>query len=284
VPPLIMGHEISGVVAGGDLRNGLHAGQRVVVNPLITCGECEACRSGVPNLCPTRQLVGLNRPGGFAEYVAVPATALVPLPDQLDDTAASLAEPLAVGVRAAQLTGRTAGPLLIAGAGSIGLLCLQAAQALGFAPIGVTDIDAGRLRVAADLGAAQTYNLREAGVAEELAAGAQVNYPAAVDAVGVPATRRLTVDVLGPAGTAVWVGSAEDEATINGNNIVRQERHVRGSYGYTPDDFSTALQLLATGRIAVEKMVQEFPLEQGPEVFMRLLQERGSVVKAVLVP
>lgn len=284
VPPLIMGHEISGTIAGGDIPAGMQPGQRVAINPLISCGQCEMCRSGLPNLCPDRQLVGLNRPGGFAEYVAVPASAVVPVPDHLDDTAAAMAEPLAVGVRAVRLTGRSSGRLLIAGAGSIGLLCFQAAQALGFGPIAVTDIDGGRLAVAAELGAAQTYNVRDAAVSARLAAGAEGLYPAAVDAAGVPATRRLTVDILAPAGVAVWVGSAEDDATINGNNIVRQERQVRGSYAYTPDDFHTALRLLAEGRIAVQKMVQEFPLDQGAEVFTRLLHDRGSVVKAVLVP
>ncbi len=135
-PPLIMGHEAAGRIIQANQATyadgtTAHADERVTFNPLIVCGTCDRCLAGHTNLCRKRQLVGVNLPGAFAQYVAVPAKQCFILPDTLSETTASLTEPLACSVRAVKLAQAQAGQsLLIIGAGPIGLFCLLAARAL----------------------------------------------------------------------------------------------------------------------------------------------------------
>src|SRR5919199_4013803 len=129
-PPLVMGHEFAGIVAevGEGVDESL-LGRLVAVNPLSSDGTCPLCRAGLTNLCPNRKLVGIHSPGGFAEYTLAPAPNVYPLPDGVEARTGALAEPLANGVHAARLglDGRHVTHAVVIGAGTIGLMCLQAA-------------------------------------------------------------------------------------------------------------------------------------------------------------
>ena len=150
VPPLVMGHEFSGQVVelgvqATQHKPGLSVGQRVTVNPLVHCGRCRACLAGQQNLCRDRKIVGIHRPGSFADLVTVPASLVYPLPDSLSYEHAALAEPVGCAVRAVKLAGCTAvDSLLITGLGPIGLLSLQMAQTFGLTKIYATDTDPDR--------------------------------------------------------------------------------------------------------------------------------------------
>src|SRR5918993_1497857 len=129
-PPLVMGHEFAGTVTEvGEGADEDLLGRLVAVNPLSPDGTCRLCQVGLTNLCPNRSLVGIHSPGGFAEYTLAPASNVYPLPDGVEARTGALAEPLANGVHAARL-GLSDGPVehtVVIGAGTIGLMCLQAA-------------------------------------------------------------------------------------------------------------------------------------------------------------
>lgn len=207
-PPLVMGHEFGGQivqVGGGALANGERPslGRRVVVNPLIGCGACHLCCRGLPNLCPHRQIIGAHRPGAFARYVCVPAAQCWPLPEAIGDAAAALVEPLACALRGIRHTAWQAsdGPLLILGAGPIGLFCLAIAHAEQ--PEGVilvSDRIEHRLQQARQWGASVAVNGSRADAAQQLRSALPEGAAAVIDAVGSDATRaRWRSSLYGPA-------------------------------------------------------------------------------------
>lgn len=269
-PPLVMGHEFAGEVVGGT---GVASGTLVTVNPLVTCGTCAACREGRDNLCVARALIGAHRPGAFAEIVAAPASACMPLPPGLDAVDGSLVEPLACAVRAVRLAAVDGATRVhVIGAGTIGLFCAVAARRRGATDVTVHDSNPKRAAVARAWGF-------ETGPAPEH--GATV----VIDAVGLEITRRAAVDGLERGGTAVFVGLHEDGAAFSGNDLVREERTVRGCFAYAADDFRTAAGWLAGGVLPDRRSwLSERPLEAGPSGFEELVNGEPDVVKIVLRP
>ncbi|WP_163566682.1 alcohol dehydrogenase catalytic domain-containing protein [Fodinicola feengrottensis] len=193
VPPLIMGHEFVGTTDAGD---------RVVINPLISCQSCDSCLRGEPQVCRTRGLLGVSRPGGFAETVAVPTGALYPLPLGVGWSAATLIEPLANAVHAwsARGDGDRVG---VIGAGAIGLVCALVARFHG-AEVTVSETSTDRREVAESLGLTVTTALPG-------------EYDTVFDAVGAQVTRVSAIERCRPAGTAVWLGLAADDVQLAGN-------------------------------------------------------------------
>src|ERR687884_1384555 len=156
VPPLVMGHEFAGTVieVGEGVDKDL-VGRTVAVNPLSSDGTCRLCRAGYTNLCPNRKLVGIHSPGGFAEYVLAPAQNVYPLPEGVETRAGALAEPLANGVHAVRLglAGRSVEHAGVIGAGTIGLMCLQAAVLDGVPEVHAVEPVEARREQALALGA-----------------------------------------------------------------------------------------------------------------------------------
>lgn len=288
VPPLIMGHEFCGTVAAsGAGAADFRPGDRVVVNPLLSCGECALCRKGLPNLCPKRGIIGASRPGAFAQWVAVPQSACHRLPDSVDDAGGTLVEPLACAVRAACLaqigTGSSAA---VFGAGPIGLLSLAAARRAGATTLAVIDTNPERLKIARAWGADLVINPREQDPVQVLrGVGGGLGVDAIIDAVGLPITRRQAIRSVLSGGRVVFIGLHDDETPVEGNYIVRQEILITGSFAYTPADFATALQLLAQGFIKADpSWVEERPVERGDESFIELVEGRAHAAKIVLRP
>ncbi len=286
-PPLIMGHEFAGtIVTLGEGVTGLTVGQRVAVNPIVACWRCRWCRRGRPNLCERRQLLSMNRPGAYAEYVTAPAENCYPLPEHLSTREGALVEPVANAVHAVRLA-KTVVPerVIVFGAGPIGLVCAQVARVMGAAFVTIVEVAPERLRIAQPFADA-LINPREEDVvskARDLTNGA--GFDLALDAVGRSVTRRLAVETVHPMGAVVWVGLHEDETTVPGMNLIYGEKVIYGSSAYTDADFATALHLIATGKLDVQSWVHEFPLEQGVEVFWQLARgETPHIVKALLRP
>ncbi|GBD00061.1 2-dehydro-3-deoxy-L-rhamnonate dehydrogenase (NAD(+)) [bacterium HR17] len=286
-PPLIMGHEFAGtIVALGDGVTGLCVGQKVAVNPFVVCHTCRWCRIGKSNICERRQLMSMHRPGAFAELVAVPAENCHPLPDIADTCMGAMVEPVANAVHAVRLAGQVLPQrVLVFGAGPIGLVCAQVAKAMGANFVAVVEIAPDRQTIADQFTDAVIDPTQGDFLAQVDALTDGERFDLALDAVGRAQTRRLAVDALHPTGTAVWVGLHDDETLLSGMGIVYGEKRVQGSYAYTDDDFATALQLVVSRRVEVTSWVQEFPLEQGVEVFWRLARgEARHIVKALLRP
>lgn len=291
VPPLIMGHEFSARVlqaGSGRLADGTlpRPGQMVTVNPLISCGNCELCARSLPHLCRHRRLVGAHRSGGFARYVAMPAAQCWPLPRGMSDVTGALVEPLACAVRAVSHAGwHTSEPLLILGAGAIGLCCLAVARADHAAQIVISDVVDERLRVATAWGATVAINGRVAGAEQQLRAALPGGAITVIDAVGSSTTRALALQLVRPGGRVVYIGLHDEASPLAANYLVRQEINIQGSFSYTPDNFARAIALLEAGAIVPSELwVEERPLHAGPAAFAGLVDGSITSPKIILRP
>jgi threonine dehydrogenase-like Zn-dependent dehydrogenase len=287
VPPLVMGHEFCGFVEEvGEGVSVIAPGQRVVSHSLFGCGQCVRCSRGDSHLCARRQLFGMNRAGGFAEYVTAPEKCLVAWPDHLPAETASLAEPLANGVHVVGLTRGLAPSLtVIIGAGPIGLLCAQAFQSMTSSDTMVADLIQERLDVASRLGASRVINSRnEDFVTTVLGLTGGEGADVVVDAVGSAQSKQQSLAATRPGGIAVWIGTHENHVAIDSYEVTLAERSVQGSYAASIDELKMAVDMLRTARVDATSWVKTFPLAEGVEAFRRMMAAEGDDIKAVLLP
>lgn len=288
VPPLVMGHEFSGEVVAPDRGvEGLSVGDRVTINPILSCGRCEECLRGRTSICPRRTVIGIEHPGAFAGYVSVPAESCFKLPDHVGDLEGSMVESLsnALHIFDRSLHGFIRSVAVI-GAGTQGLLALQVARHIGATRIAVTDMVPSRLELASRLGATHVIDVRAEDPVEaviDMTDGQGVDL--SVEAVGHTATQEQAVRMLRQGGEAVLLGlGAEAPMGIDGVAMVNRELVVRGSYAYTSLDFAYSLELISSGRIDVASMVVARDLEEGPDIFEKLVDDPGDLIKVALVP
>ncbi|OXS53707.1 hypothetical protein B1A99_29080 [Cohnella sp. CIP 111063] len=280
-PPLVMGHEFCGSIVrlGSDVHQ-FAIGSKVIANPLVSCGTCDRCRIGKGNICRNRQIVGIHRPGAFAEFVAVPAANLYSVPAAMDSSLASLAEPLAVCIHAVKLGLKPYENLMIYGAGPIGLLTLQAALTMGADRALVIDRQPDRLAFAKQLGA-ETATPEQAEKAREKLFGAR-GVDTIIDCVGVQSTREDAVRSINPGGTIVAVGLGQDQSLLSMNHVVRQEIAIVGSYTYSDEDFEQAVKLLSQGKVTGEGWSSTCGLEDAVGVFADLADGKAKFSKYII--
>lgn len=259
-PPLVMGHEIAGMFQG----------RRVAINPIISCHACDMCKRRMEHLCRNRTIVGIQRAGGLAAKVAVPQENLVDLPPTVSMEAGAMVEPLAVAHHAIRLAPLVAGDRVgILGAGTIGLLVAYLLRGQDY-ELEVADLDDHRLGFARSLGI-------EA-VGREL----DGEFDIVFDAVGNRTTHRLSLELLRPGGTAVWIGNEEADPAFDAQMLVRVEQRVVGSAAYHPDDFVGAARLISD---EVLEWATVLPLEEAPRVIGELMDPQpGGPVKVLFRP
>lgn len=283
MPPLVMGHEFCGVVESRSAA-GFPEGSRVVCNAIVHCGHCENCIAGRTQLCTSREVFGMHRPGAFAERVAAPSSCLMAWPDGLPASWACLAEPLGNGVHVAERV-RSIQPesALVIGAGPIGLMVLQALKALLEIPVFVVDVIPERLEAARSIGADDAVESSESSLK------ALVNdrtggrgFDVVVDAAGSGATKSLSLKSLRDEGLAVWIGLGSDEIRLDTYPITLREQTVTGSYGATGSNMAVALQLMAEGRVDVASWVSKYALDDAADAFLRQLDPARRDIKAVI--
>jgi L-iditol 2-dehydrogenase len=266
-PPLVLGHEAVGTVAGDD--------GRFVVFPIVACGRCAACLRGEENLCETRGLIGLDRQGVFAETVAVDPAALTPIPAGVPDEVAVLTEPFACAASALRYAGAAPGQrVLVLGGGPIGLLTVHACAVRGIETVAVEPL-AARRELARRLGAAEV-----AASVDDLGPG---RADIAIDAVGIEPTWRAAVAHVRAGGSVTVIGLGQAEGIVAVGDMVRRGVAMRGHYGYTRADFDGALATLAE-HPPTPGWLTVLPLSQGAEAFRRLVEEPEGTVKALLAP
>ena len=275
VPPLVMGHEFAGTVtAVGSEVDRSWLGKRVAVNPIVGCGHCRYCVRGDRNLCPDRFLVGVGVAGGFAGTVAVPERCLFEMPAGMDARLGALVEPLANGVHAIR-SGAPAGAAaaVVIGAGTIGLACMQAALLHGIELVTILERHPTRRDHALRLGAHEAF-----ASGGELKPGVDL----VIDAAGAEETRRLAIELLNPAGTAVFIGLHQDQTPLPWHAVIRGNHTVRGVFGYSDADFRQALEWLADGRAGIGELKGILPLEEGPAAFATLAEGPTADMKVFL--
>lgn len=283
VPPMVMGHEFTGdVVALGEGVQTLAVGDRVTVQPLIGCGRCALCLAGHSNVCPDRRLMGGHLQGAFAEQIAPPQHLVYKLPDHVSYEQGALVEPLANGVHMARLAPVAYADVAVIGAGTLGLMALQAARAAGARRVVVVDTAPNRLEVAERLGAHATINPSIGDVATAVRAALDGARPAVVmEAVGHTVTRQQALEVVAPGGAVVLLGLAEAESSLDILSVINREIRLLGSYGSRDADFRDAIALIADGRVDVTSWVERVTLDRGQETFTRLVDDPRNLVKAI---
>ncbi len=284
VYPQICGHEIAGLVAEvGEGVTGLDPGMPVVVEPFLGCGTCYPCRIGKSNCCARLQIIGVHRPGGYAEYLTAPATHVHRVPDGLSLTVASFAEPVAIGVQACRRGAVAAGEyVLILGCGPIGLALIEVARARG-ARVVATDLLPSRLETAAQLGA-EVLPADEHLLQRVLEHTHGEGAPVVIEATGSVQAMEQTVDLVAAGGRIVIVGLVKQGTMVRfpGLDFTRKEMTILGSRA-SVNCFPESLQLLASGAIRYPQFATEFRLWEAPQVFADLAENPGKVHKAVLV-
>jgi L-iditol 2-dehydrogenase len=291
IPPIVMGHEAAGTIAalGGGVTN-FAQNDRVTFDSTISCGVCSFCHRGEVNLCNKRQVLGVScgdyrRTGAFAEYVVVPARIVYRLPRSISFPEAALLEAVAVAVHAISLAESVSkSTALVVGAGTIGLLCLQALRVAGCSRIFIADIDESRLALAKGFGATATLS-SEAEIAEQvgqLTNGEGVDL--VVEAVGRNVTVAASIESVRKGGTVLLVGNISPEVTLPLQKVVTRQIRLQGSCA-SAGEYPRSIELMASGGINVKPLITAVaPLEEGPDWFRRLHAREPGLTKVVLTP
>lgn len=292
--PIVLGHEVAGhVVEAGAGVEHLSAGDRVVVSHHVPCDECRFCETDNHTACHTLHTTNFD-PGGFSEYVRVPALqtakGVLRLPDHVTYEEGSFVEPLGCVVRAQTRAGvRPGSTVLVVGSGISGLLHIRLALALGAGRVLATDVSAYRLRWARRCGAAAAFDAVEAGerlpdLVREANDGRLADL--VVLCTGAPSAIEQSLACLESGATYVFFAPPPpgEPYPMPIAELWRREVVVRTAYGAAPADLETALDMIATGRVEVDDLVtHRLPLERIAEGF-RLVAEADACVKVVVEP
>ncbi|OBX35121.1 putative zinc-type alcohol dehydrogenase-like protein YjmD [Halomonas elongata] len=249
--PRITGHEFAGLVeAVGEGVEGVAIGDRVCVDPVISCGRCYPCRIDRPNVCTALEVIGVHRNGGFEERVNVPAGNVHRLPEGLGLDAAALVEPYTIAANVLdRMQPHPGDRLLILGAGVIGLTILQLARALGIEDVTVSDVIDARLATARELGATRTFNGAEQDVEAEIQALTDgEGMPLIADAACVPALLPQMLRMASPAGRIGLLGFTPTPSDLSQLEVIKKELTLVGSR-LNNRKFPEVIELMASGRL-----------------------------------
>lgn len=276
-PGVVMGHEASGVVAAlGEGVDGIAVGAPVAINPAVTCGVCEHCRTpGMDQLCPERRLYGcvVELPGAFADAVAVRAENAVALAGPAPLEWGALVEPFAVGDRGAELAGPAPGGVLVVGGGPIGLGAALSARRRGAERLVLSEPDPHRRGIAEALGL-ETH---------DPGSGASLEgFGAAIECVAAPATLATAVAAVRPAGQVVVVGLGAPEIPLPVERLVVGERVVRGSFNYTRESFADVARWVMSGEVDLAPVIESRVAIDGlPDAFAEYADGRRRDMKTL---
>lgn len=274
-PPMVTGHEIAAVVTeiGSAVRNAA-VGDHVVVDPIMACGKCRACRSGRFNLCEPPQVAGFRAPGFGRSSHVVPARNLHIAPKGLDLRTLAFAEPAAC---AHHCTGRlpeeAREEVLVIGAGTIGLSIVQALRIRGAGRITVVEPDPNKRKLALGLGAARS--VAPGSLADD------ERFTGVIDVVAAQATLTEACTKVMAGGTVICMGVPDGPRQIPLPSMQRFERDLLSSGMYVPADFEGAIAWLASGQFDTSKLITDiFPVEQAAQAYARA--KTGEAIKVLV--
>lgn len=291
IPPIVMGHEAAGIVesVGANAKH-FAPGDRVTFDSTVYCGGCPNCLRGDINLCDNRQVLGVScgdyrRAGAFAEFVAVPARILYRLPENLPFAEAAMLEAVAVAIHAVNLAHlQPTDATLVIGAGTIGILTMQAVRAAGCKKVFVTDVDKDRLNLAKQLGATETLLSNETLQSKVLHLTNNQGVDVALECVGRNETVSASIDAARKGGTVVLVGNITPNVNLPLQKVVSRQIRLQGSCA-SSGEYPRAIKLMASGAIKVKPLITAVaPLEEGASWFERLHNREPNLLKVVLTP
>lgn len=288
--PVVLGHECAAVVEGtGSGVTRVKPGDRVAVEPAVSCGACDQCRSGRSNTCRKLSFLGhpKERSGALAEFVVMPEESCFPLPEALTFTQAALAEPLSIALHAANLAGKLGGrTAAVLGSGPIGLSIGLIALAEGVAAIYMTDKVAARVRAAdREAGAGWVGNPLETDIVREILGLAPEGLDVVFECCGKQEALDQAVELLKPGGTLVLVGiPLESRVSFDINRLRRRELRLQNVRRQNRC-VGPALRMIADGRIRIDFLASHtFPLAEAQKAFDTAFHYRDGVLKALVTP
>jgi L-iditol 2-dehydrogenase len=296
VKGMTFGHEFSGVVAEvGSGVTDFQPGDRVAACPTYVCGACESCKSGLPSQCEDLTVIGARHPGAYAQYVKLPSSHLLPIPDHLDFDTAALVEPSSVVAHGFYRSDLQPGEeVAVVGVGSIGLLAVQWAKIFGASKVYAIDIDHHKLKIAKELGADVLIHSSEAPPHEQIAQytnGRGVDL--AVECAGSPITSAQVFALPKKGGNVVFLGIPYADITIERlyfEKIVRNELSVYGSWNavsapFPGKEWQASIHYMSTGQIQTKPIISHrLELHKGPETFEKIINRELNSIKVLFYP
>lgn len=282
--PRIPGHEFSAeIVSIPENKLGLKVGDVVTANPYFNCGHCYSCERGFVNCCTDNQTMGVQRDGSFCEYVAMPIERIIP-GQGLSAQELALIEPFSIGYHALSRTHiEPTDKVLVVGAGPIGLFALISAKLRG-ATVYVSDVLDGRLEAATGYGADGVINVSKKNLMEEVERITDgKGFDVCVEACGQSVTFLNCIDAAAFAGKIILIGNGKKDTTFLHSILLKKELNVFGSRNSYTKDFKALIQLVASGKVDLMKMVSAvYPMDNADDAFKALVHNDGSLKKVLI--
>lgn len=282
--PRIPGHEFSGeIVEIEDNDFGFKVGDRVTANPYFNCGGCYACQRGIVNACTDNQTMGVQRDGAFCEYVSIPVKRLV-ASNGISLKELALIEPFSISCHALSRAEVKKGDnLLIMGAGPIGLFALIKAKSMG-ANVAIADLLESRLRLAKEYGADLVINSKTDNIEDMVSGFTNGNgFDVCVEACGLPVTFLSCIDYAAHGANIILIGNGKKETTFVHSVILKKELNIFGSRNALQKDFISNVNLVASGKADIMKMVSKiYDMENAIDAFNSLVHNDGTLAKILI--
>lgn len=292
IPPVIMGHEGSGVIVEkGSAVNRFAVGDRVTFDSTIYCLRCSYCQSGAVNLCENRRVLGVScdeyrKDGIFAEYVVVPDHILYKIPDDLSFAEAALTEPAAVGAHAFRITPVGLNDTIaVVGSGLIGLMLIQIVKASTSAQVIAIDTDAQRRNIAVQMGADAAFDPADPQLLANIDATiGRHGVDRVFEAVGATAPIQTALSIVRKGGSVTLIGNVSPKIELPLQSVVTRQITLYGSCAIA-GEYPIVLDMMARKLIRVTPFISATaPLEDGQEWFERLYHRQENLLKVVLEP
>ena len=285
--PVVQGHETAGLIEKiGSQVKGFKTGDRVTIEPQVSCGECYPCTHGLYNICDSLKVLGFQTTGTASDYFPVPAKKLVKLPDSMDFPYGAMIEPLSVAVRAVKKAGNVEGKkVLVLGAGPIGNLVAQVSRAQGASAVMVCDVNDLRLEIALRCGIDFAVNSGSEDLNQAVisAFGEYEKSDFIFECAGVPETMDTAIRIARKGSTLIIVGVFGDRVPMDMAQVNENELTLIGTARYVIEDFKTAISLVGNEKVHLSPLLtDEYEFAQYADAYRRIDQHKNSVMKVMI--
>jgi len=284
--PIVQGHEVSGVIAQvGSQVEGLSAGDKVTFTPQVTCGECYPCTHGMYHICETLKVMGFQTDGAAQKFFPVDAAKVLKIPDNVSLDQAAMVEPVSVAVHALSRGGGVQGKkVLVLGAGTIGNLVAQVAQASGAEAVMITDISDYKLDKATvcgiDFGVNTAQQDLNAAILEHFGPN---RADLILECVGVQPTITQAVANARKGTTIVVVGVFGKKPEVDLGLVQDRELSLVGTLMYQKRDYERAIELVAGEKLSLDEMItHHFPFDEYLSAYETIEQAKGNIMKVMV--
>ena len=290
--PVVQGHEVScEIVSSGEGVEGFTAGDKVTIEPQVSCGKCFSCKSGLYNICDDLKVLGFQTTGCASDFFVVPAAKIVKLAPSMKHEHGAMMEPLSVAVRAVNQAftkaegGMKGKQVLVYGAGPIGNLVAQAAKGMGASRVMISDLNDFRLEKARECGIERTNNPSKENLAEQVDEffGKDRKADVIFECVGVTPTMDSAIEIARKGTPIVVVGVFGEKAPIDMARVNENELKLLGTARYVMEDFEIAKDLVASGKVSLDPLVTDiFDFEKYKDAYLKIQNDAATTMKVVV--